>query len=119
VTNTGPAADFTNAAFITFDAYNLSIPRMGVYEDSVANATRPEADIDLYVTTDPSITNLNPVAISNCLAGVGNSRSSLTQLGTEFVFFTNSVAGNIYYVGVKSEDQMGSEYAFLPVFTDI
>ncbi len=28
----------------------LSIPRMGVYADTVANATRPEADIDLYVS---------------------------------------------------------------------
>ncbi len=72
VTNTGLTADVTNAAFITFDPYTLSIPRMGVYADTVANATRPEADIDLYATTDPSLTNLNPVAMSNCLAGVGD-----------------------------------------------
>ena len=31
VTNTGLTADVTNAAFITFDPYTLSIPRMGVY----------------------------------------------------------------------------------------
>jgi len=119
VTNTGPQADFTNAAFILFDAFTLSIPRMGVYESTVANATRPEADIDLYVTQDPSLTNLNPVAVSNCLAGANNSRASLGQGGTEFAFYTNSAPGQIYYVGVKSEDQMASEYAFLPVFTDI
>ncbi len=41
VTNTGPAADYTNAAFITFDAVTLSIPRMGVLEEAdPANATR-------------------------------------------------------------------------------
>jgi subtilisin-like proprotein convertase family protein len=125
VTNTGPAADYTNAAFITFDALTLSIPRMGVLEEAdPANATKPEADIDLYVTQDSSITNLDPVAISNCLAGVsrfgvGDGGASLGQGGTEFVFFTNSAPGQVYYVGVKSEDQMGSEYAFLPMFTDI
>jgi subtilisin-like proprotein convertase family protein len=125
VTNTGIAADYTNAAFITFDPYTLSIPRVGVFADDVTDATRPEADIDLYVSTDPSITNLNPVAISNCLAGVYNSGASLGQGGTEFVFYTNSVpviAGStpsVYYVGVKSEDRMASEYAFMPVFTDI
>jgi subtilisin-like proprotein convertase family protein len=119
VTNTGLTADVTNAAFITFNPDTLSIPRMGVYESSVANATRPEADIDLYATTDSGLTNLNPVAISNCLAGAVNSRASLGQGGTEFVFYTNSTQGQVYYIGVKSEDQMASEYAFLPVFTSI
>jgi len=111
-----------NAAFITFDAYDLSIPRTGVYADSVADATRPQADIDLYVSTDPSLTNLNPVAISNCLAGTVNgtatgSGASLSQGGTEFVYFTNSLPGQVYYVGVNSEDQMASEFGFLPVFS--
>ena len=118
----GNSADVTNAAFITFDAFELSVPRTGVYADSVANATRPAADIDLYVSTDSSLTNLDPAAISNCLAGtvlpnaIYNS-SSLSQGGTEFVYDTNSFPGKVYYVGVKSEDQMASEYGFLPVFT--
>ena len=64
VTNTG-AADYTNAAFITFLPPTLSIPRMGVFASSLGNATRPEADIDLYVSTDPTLMNLNPIAISN------------------------------------------------------
>jgi len=34
VTNTG-AADYTNAAFITFIPDTLAIPRIGVYQDSV------------------------------------------------------------------------------------
>ena len=122
VDSNGNRGDVTNAAFITFSSYDLSLPRTGVYADSVANATRPEADIDVYVSTDPSITNLNPVAISNCLAGTitGTANSygaALGQGGTEFVYFTNSAPGQVYYVGVMSEDQMGSEYAFLPVFT--
>ena len=70
ITNTGQTSDFTNAAFITFDVNTLSIPRMGTLDPlGLPDATRPEADIDLFVSQDPSITNLSPVAISNCLAG--------------------------------------------------
>ena len=61
--------------------------------------------------------NLNPVAVSDCLAGAANSRSSLGQGGTEFVYYTNSTPGEVYYVGVYSEDHMASEYAYLLVFT--
>ena len=126
MTNTGPA-DFTNAAFITFDPYTLSIPRMGVFADSTANATRPEADIDLYVSRDPTLMNLNPVAISNCVhgtqvglsaAGVFNG-ASLGRGGTEFVVDIGSASGDVYYVGVYSEDQQAAEYGFIPIFTDI
>jgi hypothetical protein len=110
VTNT---TGFTNAAFITFIPNTLSIPRMGVFADSAGNATRPGADIDLYVTTDPTLMNLNPVAISNCVNGaqVGASSgnifngASLGRGGTEFVVDTNSspsIPGEGYYVGVYS-----------------
>jgi subtilisin-like proprotein convertase family protein len=104
----------TNAAFITFDPETLSIPRMGVFADSQADATQPEADIDLYVSTDPTLTNLNPTAIYNA---VTNGTVSLGRSGTEFVVYTNSQPGEVYYVGVKSETQEASEYAFLPVFS--
>ena len=120
VTNTGLAPDYTNAAFLTFDVNTLSLPRMGVYENDITNATTPEANLNMFVTQDPSITNLNPVAISNCLAGVGNSRASLYNKGTQFVYYTNSIPGqSVYFIGVQSEDQMAAEYDFLPVFTDL
>jgi len=130
ITNTGAGPDFTNAAFVTFLAPTLSIPRMGVFAGT-QNATRPEADIDLYVAgpNDPNasgLTNLNPLVISNCLVGANGDASSLGRGGTEFVTYTNSVSitanpGNpsIYYVGVYSEDQEASEYGFIPIFTDI
>ena len=111
MTNPGPA-DFTNAAFITFLPETLSIPRMGVFADSTANATRPEADIDLYVSSDPTLMNLNPVAISNADKSVGRG-------GTEFVYYTDSAPGKVYYVGVYSEDQQAAQYGFIPIFTDI
>ena len=67
---------FTNAAFVTFLPDTLAIPRMGVFADSDANSTQPEADIDLYVSTDPSLTNLNPMVISNCVNGTQVGASS-------------------------------------------
>ena len=61
VTNNG-AADYTNAAFVIYSSVTLSVPRMGVFADSVTNATMPQANIDLYATTDPTLTTLNPAA---------------------------------------------------------
>jgi subtilisin-like proprotein convertase family protein len=132
VTNNGANADFTNAAFITFLPDTLSIPRMGVFADSTATATRPEADIDLYVASGPNawgLTNLDPNVISNCVhgtqvglsspvgvAGVFNG-ASLSRGGTEFVADIGSTPGQVYYVGVKSEDQMAAEYDFLSIFS--
>jgi subtilisin-like proprotein convertase family protein len=111
VKNNG-AADFTNAAFITFIPDTLSIPRMGVFAGSTTNATRPEADIDLYVSTNSALTNLDLVVISSADKSVGRG-------GIEFVYYTNSAPGKVYYIGVYSEDQEASEYGFFPIFTDI
>ena len=88
---------FTNAAFVIFnpnapDPDTLSIPRLGVFGGTVGNATR-EADIDLYVSTSPGLTNLDPNVISQCAHGtqVGLSAgstfngASVGRGSTEFV----------------------------------
>ena len=124
----GYVSNAPNAAFVTFDPDTLSIPREGVFADSDANSTRPEADIDIYVTTDSNLLILDPATISNCVNGVqqvGESTgspatfngASLGRGGTEFVADTNSAPGQVYYIGVQSEDQNASEYGFLPVFS--
>ncbi len=126
VTNT---TTFTNAAFITFIPATLSLPRMGVFADSTDNSTRPEADIDLYVTTDSRLTNLDLTVVSNCIVGtqVGASipgapplfnGASLGRSGTEFVVDTNSQPNQIYYIGVKSEDHEAAQYGFIPIFSE-
>jgi len=119
VTNNNPDTDATNAAFITFLSDTLSIPREGVFADSATNATRPEADIDLYVSQNPALTNLDPAVIAA-------ADKSLGRGGTEFVIYSNSVsiarnsgAPSVYYIGVKSEDRMAAEYAFISIFTRI
>ncbi|TAK96516.1 MAG: hypothetical protein EPO07_14425 [Verrucomicrobia bacterium] len=107
----GTNVNFTNAAFVTFFPPTLAVPRIGTRESNPDNATRVEADIDLYVTTDPNLLVLDPVAIAGAL-------KSRTRGGTEVVALSNAQAGATYYIGVKSEDSMAAEYAFLAIFSE-
>jgi subtilisin-like proprotein convertase family protein/endonuclease/exonuclease/phosphatase family metal-dependent hydrolase len=126
VTNTFAVtnANFTNAAFITFLPNTMATPRLGTYSSQAQNYTRPEADIELFVADSlhdliaTSLTNLNSQTISNCLSGLNGDGASLSRGGTEFVAYNNSVANQIYYVGVKCEDQMAGRFAFVSVFSD-
>ena len=123
--SSGSTSDVTNAAFIVFSPETLSLSRMSVFEGALTNAVQPQANIDLFVTTDPNLTNLYPTVISNCIngpqagataGGVFNG-AALNRGGAKFVVDTNSTHGQVYYVGVKSEDQLAAEYTFLPAFT--
>jgi subtilisin family serine protease/subtilisin-like proprotein convertase family protein len=102
--------DYNNAAFLTFQPVNLSLPRLGVNQTNLDNATRPEADIDLYVSTDPGLTNLDPVALAA-------ADKMLGRRGTGALVYGNVAPGALYYVGVKAEDQEAAEYAFMGVFS--
>ena len=121
ITNT---TSFTNAAFLTFIPENLAIPRIGVFEETdPANATRSDPDIDLYVAgtgtvTDSGLTNLDPNVISNCANNIGDDQSSQGRGGTEVIVYNDSTLGQVYYIGVKLEDQMAAEYGFLGVFSE-
>jgi subtilisin family serine protease/subtilisin-like proprotein convertase family protein len=106
VTNT---LGFTNAAFVTFLPATLSLPRMGVNQDDEENATRLEADIDLYVSQDPGLTTLAPAAINNAI-------TSRTRGGTESIVLSNAAPG-VYYVGVKSEDHEAANYSLFSAFS--
>ena len=91
---------FTNLAFLTFSSWRLS-PLSGV------EATLPEADIDLYVSTNSALTNLDPGALASADKSVGRG-------GTETVLYSNALPG-VYYVGVKCESQEGAEYSFAAI----
>ena len=101
---------FTNAAFLTYLPPNLAVPRMGVYEDTLEDATRPEADIDLYVSTNSALTNLDPTILQSAYR-------SLSSGGTETVTITNARPG-AFYLGVKSEDQQSAEYSILGILSE-
>ncbi|MDB6124021.1 MAG: Peptidase and in kexin sedolisin [Pedosphaera sp.] len=97
---------FTNVAFVTFLPPNMGLTRMGTRVGDPTDAARVEADLDMYVSTNPALTNLDQAAI-------GAALESRTRTGTEKVLLSNSVPNQVYYIGIKSEDQEGAEYAFL------
>ncbi len=99
VFNNNENPNFTNVAIVTFLPPNLSIPRI------------KEADIDLYVSVDPALTNLDANAIDRAW-------KSRTRGGTEFVALINEPVPRTYYIGVKSEDQQAAEYALYAMATD-
>ena len=84
-------ATHTNVGFFTFLTPNLSRPR-----------TSLEADIDLYVSPDSALTNLDASVIANAF-------TSRKRGGTEAVVFTNATIDR-YYIGVKSEDQRAASF---------
>ncbi|MDW8310420.1 MAG: proprotein convertase P-domain-containing protein, partial [Verrucomicrobiales bacterium] len=93
----------TNVAFVTFLPPQIARPRESL-----------EADVDLYVSTDPALLTLNPNALQNAF-------KSAKRGGTEAVVFTNAPLGPdaVFYLGVKSEDQQGGEYALVGLSTTV
>lgn len=89
----------SNVAFVTFNPPNLSRQRA------------LEADIDLYVSKDPRLTNLHPAAVSTAFKSVLGG-------GTESIVFTNAALGDVFYIGVKAEDQQAAEFSFIGVSSD-
>jgi subtilisin-like proprotein convertase family protein len=86
----------TNVAFATFLPPNIGIPR------------NSSADIDLYVSTNSGLTNLTPSVVQT-------ADKSLNRGGTESITYTNSAPNEVYYIGVKSEDQQASDFGFYAV----
>lgn len=104
---------FTNATFLISQHADLATHRMGVFADT-DQATRLYADLDLYVSVNASgLTNLDPAVVSASAKSLTRNNVS----GDEYVIFTNSVQNDVYYVGVKSEDQMAGQFDFFAIFS--
>jgi subtilisin-like proprotein convertase family protein len=90
-----------HVAFITFMTPNLSTPRFR------------DADIDLYVSRDANLTNLEPAVLDAAFRSTGRG-------GTEYVIFDDAKVGKdeVFYIGVKSEDQMAAEFGLVGLSTD-
>ena len=90
-----------HVAFITFMSPNLSTPR------------HREADIDLYVSRDANLTNLEPAVLDAAFRSTGRG-------GTEYITFDDArvAKDEVFYIGVKSEDQMAAEFGLVGLSTD-
>jgi len=100
---------YTNAAFGTFFPPTLALPRIGTRAALRDNSTRTESDIDLYVSQDQALTNLDAGALESSI-------KSLSRGGTETIVLTNANPG-VYYIGVKCESQTAAEFGFMSVFS--
>jgi subtilisin-like proprotein convertase family protein len=89
----------SNIAFAVFLPPNLSRSRTN------------GADLDLFVSTNPDLTNLSPAVIATSLRGVGRA-------GSEAVIIPNATPGILYYAGVKSEDQQAGEFGIFAVSSE-
>ncbi|PAW82377.1 MAG: hypothetical protein B9S33_15225 [Pedosphaera sp. Tous-C6FEB] len=99
LTNGGPYV-----AFATFLPPNL------------ARSRNAEADVDMFVTRSSlvypglgarALTNLDPAVVAS-----PNTLRSVNRGGNELITFTNSPLNEVFYIGVKSEDQQGGTYGF-------
>ena len=104
-------SSFTNARFVIANPVELAVPRMGTQVLIATNATRPEADVDLYVSTNPGLTNLDPAAINTAWKQVGREGTAVITLNG-----TNVTQG-FYYIAVKSEDQMAADFTLQVLFS--
>ena len=119
VTNT---TTFTNALFSIFSAPTLSVGQnisdpYAVFQDLGPNSGLPlgrniSADLDLFVSTNYALTNLDDTAIAQAW-------KSVDRFSDEAVLRTNSTLGDVYYIGVKSEDQQAGEFSLGIVFTEV
>ena len=88
-------------AIATFIPPNLSLPDRNF-----------EADIDMYVTRgDAGLLDLDPTSVAN-------SFKSLNVGGSELITFDDSFDGEVFYVGIKAEDQRSAQYGFVALSSD-
>ncbi len=100
---------FTNARFVISNPRNLSVPRMGLDVLIDTNATRVEADVDMYVSTNSGLLQLDPAALLG-------AEKSIDRGGSSVLVISNAQQG-FYYIGVKAEDQMAAEYTIQVLFS--
>ena len=83
---------------------------------NLARSRNTEADVDMFVArtggTAPvpsasGLTNLDPAVLSH-----PNMLRSVRRGGNELISLTNSALNEVFYIGVKSEDQQGGTYGF-------
>jgi subtilisin-like proprotein convertase family protein len=109
-TNAALATGLTNGRFVEFtisSAVNLARPRGTGSTSTRLRDPNPGPDLDLYVSRDRGLTNL-------AAAVVGTALRSARQGGEERIEITNAPAnGEVYYIGVKAEDQQAGEFELI------
>ena len=97
---------YSNAAFFTFLPQSLaSLPAAPDPPAPTNQVWTPGADLDLFVSQDPGLTNLD-------LAALANADMSVARGGAQLIVYSNAAPG-VYYVGVKCESLAGAQYGLV------
>lgn len=109
-TNAALATGLTNGQYVEFvvsSAVNISRPRGPGVTTSRLRDRSLGPDLDLYMSRNSGLTNLDPVVLANAFR-------SAQQGGEERIEITNAPAnGEVYYIGVKAEDQQAGEFELI------
>jgi len=103
-------AAFTNAVFLTFSSPTLAADEADLLSGTLSMIDPPGGDIDLYVSQDSNLTNLDAGALTA-------ADKSLGRGGWETLVFSNAVPA-VYYIGVKCESAGGAQYTVMAAFSD-
>ena len=98
------STSFTNAAFFTFLPESLASVQ-ALASTAPGQVWVPNADVDLYVSRDPGLTNLEPAALAAADMSLGRG-------GQETIIYSNATPG-LYYIGVKCESPAGAEFGLV------
>ncbi|MBR5605419.1 MAG: proprotein convertase P-domain-containing protein, partial [Verrucomicrobia bacterium] len=90
-----------NVAFATFLPPNMASP-----------SRLNNADLDMYVSTNSALTNIDADVIAEA---VENGWASRKQGGSELFYITNALENQVFYIGIKAEDQKAAEYGFVGI----
>ncbi len=96
--------NFTNVVILTFLPPNLSLAR---YRD---------ADIDLYVSRGSAAGVSNLFMLDD--NAISSSIKSTRRGGTEVLVFKDAQPDEVFYIGVKSEDQQAANFALFAASSD-
>lgn len=101
-TNSTP---YTNAAFFTFLPRSLASVPAASSSTGSNQVWLPQADLDLFVSQNPALTNLDPAALAA-------ADMSLRRGGWQWICYSNAIPG-VYYIAVKCESLSGAEYGLV------
>jgi subtilisin family serine protease/subtilisin-like proprotein convertase family protein len=103
--------DFTNAVFLTFSPHRLAASPLDFQQPQTSNLALAEPDLDLYVSTDQGLTNLDPAVLANAFTSLGRG-------GAETIVLSNATPGT-FYIGVKCESQSAAEFGLLGLISEL
>ncbi len=106
ISNATPA---TNAAFVLFETTSLGLSAVDARSTNTSVRWRG-GDVDLYVSRDPALIDLDATALAAADRSVGRGDS-------EWVVYTNA-GSECFYLAVKCESRSGADFGLAGVFCE-